>query len=118
MDEELRRRKAVELIVWNKGPLPKPVRPPVSPPHLIGHLTEEQYRVLELLSQPLTIPEIADAFGPGYTSRYVETTYENLVRRLRVKKHGRGRGSSGVSRVALTRVFYGIDPCPRCEPDA
>lgn len=112
MDEQLRRQKAVELLVKRPGPMPRriPAPPEYTRAHMFGHLTTDQRDVLPLLVEPVSIADIADRLPTGFTRRYVENHYYNILDRLHLRDK-RGQGSQGAHRVALVRLYYGIDEC-------
>lgn len=83
--------------------------PPAHGPsdHVLGHLSPSQRRVALVLSRAVTIDDAAAELH--MTRRSLEHQWHALRDRLALT--GEGPGSSGVSRVALTRVLLGIDPC-------
>lgn len=73
--------------------------------HLRQHLNEEQATVLDWLVLPLTLEDVAERLGPGYTRRWVEYRYHAILERFGIEHR------NAAARVALLRLYYGLEPC-------
>jgi hypothetical protein len=78
--------------------------------HLRSHLRVQDQPYLALLIEPLTIAEIAQRMGPGYTSRVVERAWDAIRDCLALPRSQ----SPSIDRLKLLRVVAGIDGC-YCE---
>lgn len=78
------------------------------PPHIYRHIKESRHVVLHELAQPVSLRTVA---------RRANFTYDYLLNyvlpEVRDELHLEqpGRGNAGEWRVALTRLYYGIDRC-------
>lgn len=77
--------------------------------HIKEHLTPLQRDVLDVVVLPITITEASQRMPDGWSRRSVEGHYHRILQRLHVK--GSGHGAVGLRRVALVRLYYGLDPC-------
>jgi hypothetical protein len=77
--------------------------------HLRSHLRVQDQPYLELLIEPLTIAEIAERMGPGYTSSAVNHAWQVIADSLGLNRSG-GR-TPVVDRLALLRIVSGMDRC-------
>ena len=75
--------------------------------HVLGHLTPGQQRVLPYLLEPITLDEVAERAGFGNRTS-VEYHWWAIESQLGLLF---GSGSSGIARLALMRMAFGIDGC-------
>jgi hypothetical protein len=72
--------------------------------HVLHHLRESDRVYLQYLVMPLTIAQIAEQLGPGYTSRMVETAWLHICSAM-------GSEARAISRLQLLRTVACLEPC-------
>lgn len=88
--------------------------------HIRAHLRagytrsrERNLAVLDWLLEPLTLDEVAERLGPGYTRRMVELSFEYILRTMPLD----APATAPLRRLAILRIAAGLDPC-WCESEA
>lgn len=79
--------------------------------HILAHLSPSEARIALVLIHPVTVTEAAAALH--LSRRSVEYQWHRVRDVLGLPGSDKP-GSVAATRVALTRVMLGIDPCPRC----
>lgn len=75
-------------------------------PHIYQHIDEEYWTALDAMVLPLTASDVAAR--AGWSRWWVR---KNVAPRIREALHIENEGTSESWRIALTRLYYGIDRC-------
>lgn len=94
---------------------------PTLPDHVRGHLSRPQADVAAALVLPITMEQAMGLLGYRHRSsieRYWQGVRDRLSLYTLLPEDDASPGTTALMRVALTRIVFGVDPCPcgRGEP--